>query len=215
MLKACASKKVGVTLMKTNPVNVYKRWNEGWEEREASGREIPDRVKDLQKEYQAYLVKSDGFRKKYGLKSDEQVRDAAIKFCLSHPGVHSVCPTINDFDMLETFVKLSGQKLEEKDTSILGAYGASLGRYYCRHGCGTCEGSCPKGVPVNTILRYNHYFEAQGFEKYALAKYADLPGSRSNAAACTDCPGTCESACPHGVPVQSLLVSAHQNLTLV
>ena len=212
ILKACASKKVGVTLMKTNPVNVYQRWKESWDKHAASGREIPDRVKQADEKYQEYLKRTEDFKKKYGLKSDEQVRDAAIKFVLSHPGVHSACPSMNDFDTLETFVKLSGQQLKTADAFILEDYGKTLGRYYCRHACGACETLCPQGVPVNTILRYNHYFEAQGMEKFAMSKYAGLP--RSKADLCRDCSGECEAACPHSVPVSSKLVAAHENLTL-
>ena len=213
ILEACATKQMGVTLMKTNPVNVYKRWKEGLDRAIESGREIPERVTKMGEEYRDFVAKAEAFKTKYGLKTEEQVRDAAIKFVLSHPGVHSVCPSINDFDTLETFVKLSGQTLRTADASLLGDYQKSLGRFYCRHACNACEGSCSKGVPVNTILRYNHYFEAQHMEKYAMVKYAELP--RSNAKACLDCNGACEAACPHGVPVQTLLFSAHQNLSLV
>jgi predicted aldo/keto reductase-like oxidoreductase len=61
-------------------------------------------------------------------------------------------------------------------------------------------------------MRYNHYFEAQGCEKYAMEKYAQLPVKKAET--CQTCTGECEAACPYHVPIQALLVMAHQRLTL-
>jgi predicted aldo/keto reductase-like oxidoreductase len=74
------------------------------------------------------------------------------------------------------------------------------------------ERSCPHGVPVNTIMRYQHYFDAQGREKEAIAKYAKLPTRRTDL--CRDCTGWCEGACPYGVPIKGLLCISHEILTL-
>jgi predicted aldo/keto reductase-like oxidoreductase len=211
IIAAFRKKNMGVTLMKTNPVKVYKRWKTTMDNREAKGRDIPDRVRKLGEDYAAWLEKADEFKKKYGLQSDEQVREAAIKFVITNPDVHTVCASINSFEQLDAFVKLSGQDLKTTDTSMLLDYGTTLGAFYCRHACGTCESACPKGVPVNTILRYNHYFEAQGMEKHAMQCYAGL---ERKADVCGDCDGDCESACPYQVKTRSLMVAAHQNLTL-
>ena len=48
-----------------------------------------------------------------------------------------------------------------KDKCLLVEYNSQLGQYYCHHACGEGESSCPHHVPVNTIMRYNHYFEVQ------------------------------------------------------
>jgi hypothetical protein len=212
IIAAFRKKNMGVTLMKTNPVKVYKRWKTALEERKARGRIIPDHIKKLGDDYAVWLEKAGEFKKKYGLKSDEQVREAAIKFVITNPDVHTVCASINSFEELDSFVKLSGRDLKSADSSMLWDYDKNLGAFYCRHACGTCETVCSKRIPVNTILRYNHYFEAQGHEKHAMQCYAALD---RNAGLCIDCGGDCESACPYGVKTQSLLVAAHQNLTLV
>jgi predicted aldo/keto reductase-like oxidoreductase len=212
ILKACKSNNIGVTLMKTNPVNVYHRKKASIDRALQNGRNISESLQKLMDEYRNWITQTESFKKKYGLKSEDQVRDAAIKFVLSHPDIHSVCPTIHNFDELETFLALSGKKLESTDTSMLLDYESGLSRYYCRHACGICESACPQGVPVNTIMRYNHYFEVQGMEKYAMLKYDRL--TRTKAKQCSDCSGLCESACPHGVPIQALLMHAHENLAL-
>jgi predicted aldo/keto reductase-like oxidoreductase len=61
-------------------------------------------------------------------------------------------------------------------------------------------------------MRYNHYFNAQGREKYAMEQYAELGITKADL--CQNCEGHCERACPYNVPIQSLLMLAHHNLTL-
>ena len=166
----------------------------------------------MMEDYKNWITKAEEFKKKYGLKSENEVRDAATKFVLSNSDVHAVCPTMNTFDELETFVKLSGQKLQEADHSMLQDYESKLGQFYCRHACGICESSCPKNVPINTIMRYNHYFTAQRREKQAMGKYIKLAKVAEH---CLDCSGQCVEACPYKVPIQGLLTLAHENLSLV
>ena len=212
VIEMCRSKNMGVTLMKTDPVNVNVRVAETNEQRRQSGREISERAQQLADDYDAFAAGAAAFRQQYGLQSTEEVRQAATKFVLNNSGVHSVCPTINTFDALESFVSLSGQQLSEADGSMLDSYGTHLGRFYCRHACKVCEPSCPNKVPVNTILRYNHYFEAHGREKHAMEKYACLATSKADA--CENCAAECEAACPHGVPTKTMLARAHRNLVL-
>ena len=204
---------MGVTLMKVNPVSGYMSMKARMDRRRETGREIPESYLKAFNDFKTMVDKAESFKEKYGLKSNEDVRDAAIKFVLSHPGVHSACPTMNTFDDLETFVSMSGQILKTTDNSMLNDYRATLGHLYCRHACGICESACPHHIPVNTIMRYNHYFMAQGREKHAMIKYAQL--MRARADRCHDCSGPCAKACPYNVPIQGLLTLAHENLTLV
>ena len=61
-------------------------------------------------------------------------------------------------------------------------------------------------------MRYNHYFDAHGSEKYAMEKYALMEGAKADH--CHNCQGFCEQNCPYGIPVQGLLTLAHQQLIL-
>jgi predicted aldo/keto reductase-like oxidoreductase len=150
--------------------------------------------------------------KKQNLTNTAEIRSAAYRFVLANPNVNTVCCTIGNYDDLESYVSLSGTKLNPTEASRLDAYGETLGQLYCRHACGQCESKCPHGVPVNTIMRYQHYFCSQGREKYAMAKYSGLTTNKADK--CSGCGGHCQAACPYGVPVQGLLVLAHQTLTL-
>jgi predicted aldo/keto reductase-like oxidoreductase len=212
IIQMCKAREMGVTLMKTDPINLYASIRASIDRTEQRGRQVPESQQRLARDYESYISRADAFKEKYGIRSEADARAAATRFVLNNPDVHSVCPTINTIDALEAFVSLSGERLSGEDGAMLDGYDSMLGQYYCRHACGICEPQCPDQVPVNTIMRYSHYFEAHGRERKAMQKYADLDAA--NASRCLDCPGHCESACPHEVPVRSLLANAHRNLTL-
>lgn len=213
VLKACQEKNIGATLMKTNPVANYLEVKEEIERLKEEGKEVPEFYLKLLPRLKKRADLAEPFRKKYNLTNYDEVRNAAIKFVLSNPYVHSACCTIKNYNDLEAFVALSGQRLESAERKKLSAYRAVYGDLYCRHACGICESSCPHGVPVNTIMRYQHYFKAQGREKTAMVKYAALQGNKADN--CSDCNGYCEQACPYKVPIQALLTMAHQTLTVI
>ncbi len=213
ILEVCGKKKIGTTLMKTNPIRSYSNMQE-WLKRSrySKGTELSKEEKENVERMERKVEKAQEFIQKYNLKSDKDIRDAAIRFCLSNPNVHTVCVTALNFEEMRGFLKLSGSRLEPQDKTLLAAYKEECGSLYCRHACGLCEPKCPYGIPVNTIMRYDHYFVAQRREKHAMAKYAALKSKKADR--CQDCEGHCESACPYGVPVRGLLVTAHRTLTL-
>ena len=116
ILKVLQDKKMGATLMKTNPVRVYLRREEYVNRAKEAGREIPEIVWKLLEENKRFVEKAEDFKKKYGLTSYKEIDEAAIKFVLSHPYVHSACLTIDTFEELESFAALSGKKLEPVET---------------------------------------------------------------------------------------------------
>jgi predicted aldo/keto reductase-like oxidoreductase len=211
ILKACQEKNMGTTLMKTDPVRSYNDIENMYARMREKGR-VTEAAEKIISEFRIRADKASEYAKKYGLSGEKEVRSAAIKFCLSNSAVHSVCPTINTYEDLEFYVSLSGGRLEPVEKGMLADYKSFSGTLYCRHACGECEPHCPHDVPVNTIMRYQHYFMSQGREKSAMEKYAAL--QRTNAAVCTGCKGNCEAACPFGVKVQGLLMAAHQTLSL-
>jgi len=112
ILKVLHDKKMGATLMKTNPVRVYLRREENVNRAKEAGREIPEIVWKILEENKRFVDKAEEFKRKYGLTSYKEIDEAAIKFVLSHPYVHSACLTIDTFEELELFVALSGKRLE-------------------------------------------------------------------------------------------------------
>lgn len=213
ILKVYAKKNIGSTLMKVNPVLEHLELDEYVAQQDKEGKEVHERTRQRLAMYKKRAEKAGGFNEKYGLKTYPQMRDGAIKFVLGHPGVHTVTFSIKNFEQLEHYVALSGGKLETADKQALNLYEKNFGQFYCRHACGQCEPHCPHGVPVNTIMRYNHYFRAQGREKAAMEQYAVLEGNKPEV--CRTCAGNCESACPYNVPIQAQLLHAHNTLSLV
>ena len=212
ILSAAAQKGVGTTLMKTNPVLNYMEIKEEIDAAAEAGTEPPARAVNLLERLKDRAERAQPFRDRYGLDTLEKMKRAAIKFVLDNRDVNTACPTIKNFSDLELYVGLSGQTFDLEDKKALALYEGFYGDLYCRHACGLCEASCPHNVPVNSIMRYHHYFRAQGREKTAMVKYAAL--ERSNAARCAGCSAPCEGACPHSLPVRDLLSLAHRTLVL-
>jgi len=212
ILQAYKRHHVGATIMKTNPVLNYLEMKEEFDQAQTEGREPSGYIVRILPRLKVRAEASEAFKQRYNLVGFDEVRNAAIKFVLDNPNVSCACPTIKNFKDLEVYAALSGQRFDLSAKKMLSDYEKVCGEFYCRHACGICESACPHGVPVNTIMRYNHYFRAQGREKSAMMKYAVLASAKADL--CTDCAGTCEEICPYGVPIQALLVLAHTTLTL-
>ncbi len=216
ILAACKAKNMGTTLMKMDPafyIQEDKNILASIEERyKLRGQEPPEAFIKVAGFARERAEKTEVFLKSHNLSGLEQARDAAIRFCLDNPDVHCVCPSINTFGQLDAFLAISGGTMSPGDASVLAGCADVAGSSTCRFACGACEAACPRGVPVNSIMRYNYYFKGKGREKAALADYAAL-GGRS-AGSCAECAGPCERACPYGVPIQGKLIVAHETLTL-
>ncbi len=212
VLEAAAKKNVAATIMKSNPLGRYYSTRERIEQLKAEGKEIDERLRKSMEQMEETARQAESFIKGRGLTTPAEIKAAALKFVLADPRAHTLTLAFNTFDDVQNYVSLSGSGLAAADKGLLAAYEKECGSLYCRHACGLCEPSCPHGVPVNTIMRYNHYFEAQGSERYAMEKYAALDAAHADL--CRNCPGFCEKACPHGVPVRPLLVMAHRQLCL-
>jgi predicted aldo/keto reductase-like oxidoreductase len=212
VLRVFKEKNIAATIMKANPVGTYTWIAEQVEKAKNSGEKMPDYLPALLERVKKVADQADSFRKTQNLANDAELLVAAHRFVLAHPDVHTVCCMIANYSDLDTFTSLSGTKLSESEENKLGAYAGTYGQFYCRHACGECESSCPRGVPVNTIMRFRHYFSAQGREKHAMSEYAGLGAVRADL--CSGCAGPCQQACPYGVPIQAMLALAHDTLTL-
>lgn len=212
ILAEAAKKNVGTVVMKSNPIGHYYDFKSKVESiKEKSGEEYEyySRMLELANEKAALTKK---FIEKHKLSNPDEIRDTAIKYVISNKNVSTVILGFQTYEDVERFVGLSGSELDRQDQGMLDDYREYFGVLYCRHACGRCESSCPHGVPVNTIMRYHHYFDAQGREKEAISKYAKLPTHRADL--CRGCTGWCERACPYGVPIKGLLCISHEALTL-
>ncbi len=212
VLEAAAKKGLGVTIMKSNPLGRYYDTMSRVEQMKKDGQPIDERLQKSMEQMAETAKQAESFIRKNGLKTPAEVKAAALKFVLADPRVHTLNLAFNTFGDVQSFLALSGAGLNGTEQGLLASYERDCGSLYCRHACGLCEADCPSGVPVNTIMRFNHYFEVQGSERFAMAEYAALETARADA--CRTCQGYCEKACPYGVPVRTLLCLAHSQLTL-
>jgi len=212
VLETCRKKNIGTVLMKTKPVTTYYSLKSRIEKLKKEGKEVHKLyVKGLER-YEEKVRQAKKFLEKYNLSNPDEIIRASVRFVLNNPHVGTVCCSMRNFDDLEKFVSLSGTRLTTGDQSKLLAYQKNCGELYCRHACGLCEPKCPHQIPINTIMRYDHYFTSQSREKEAMGYYATIPGNRADL--CQKCAGFCEQACPYQVPIQGMLTQAHEHLTL-
>ena len=212
VLEAAAKKNVAVTIMKSNPLGRYFDTKNRIEQMKKDGQPIDERMQKSMEQMEATAKQAEAFIQKNGLKTPAEIKAAALKFVLADPRVHTLTLAFNTFEDIQNSLALSGSGMNREEKGLLASFERDCGSLYCRHACGVCELRCPKGVPVNTIMRYQHYFAAQGREREAMNLYSRIPGARAEA--CRDCSGFCETACPYKVPVQGMLLLAHNLLTL-
>lgn len=213
ILEQCMKKNVGAILMKTDPFGgAYNIVTNMVSNYQKENKEIPPNIQDVYSKIMKSQEQAMPFLMQHGLSDVNARKEAAVSFVLNHPAVSTVLISFSNFTEVADYINLSGTRLNEKSISAIASLKDTFSPLYCRHACGLCESSCPNGVPVNTIMRYNHYFMAQSREKYAISQYLQL--GRSNAGKCAGCIGNCEAACPYGVPIHALLEDAHRNLSL-
>jgi predicted aldo/keto reductase-like oxidoreductase len=212
VLEAAAKKNLATTIMKSNPLGRYYDTKNRIEQMKKDGQPIDERMQKSMEQMEETAKQAEAFIQKNGLKTPAEIKAAALKFVLADSRVHTLNLAFNTFEDVQNSLALSGSGLNREEKGLLASFERECGSLYCRHACGVCESQCPSGVPVNTIMRYNHYFEAQGSEKFAMEKYAALETAKADA--CRTCFGFCEKACPHGVPVRTLLSLAHSQLSM-
>ncbi len=210
VLKACGENNIGTMIMKSVPITIFELFSEEKAKKEKEGGELSDRYKIGYDKYKSMSAQADSFFARYGISGIEKMKDGAIQFILSNSNVNTICGLFQNFTDIKKYIRLSGTRLEPQTSEMLGFFRSNYSSLQCRIGCNICEASCPHHLPVNTILRYNYYFQAKKQEKMAIQFYNELQGSKADI--CINCEGFCEKACPHGVLAQPLLAAAHRNL---
>ena len=164
----------------------------------------------------AMKVMAGGFRKAPYYPGDDATRKilstegamvSALKYVLKNPNVDVAIPSIIDMDQLDENIKAMGVPYTPADDRILSAYLDMIRPAYCRM-CGSCEGQCPKGMPVADVLRYLTY--AEGYGQFPLGRqhFNELPED-VRSIRCGDC-AECSVNCPNGVRVSDRLIRAQE-----
>jgi hypothetical protein len=102
---------------------------------------------------------------------------------------------------------MAQQQFTDGDAQILTARLEEISPYFCRS-CGACKGQCPKGLPVNDLVRFVMY--ADGYGQFPLGRenYMRL-SEQHQQVRCGDC-AECPVRCPHGVRVVESAMRAQE-----
>jgi hypothetical protein len=130
---------------------------------------------------------------------------AALKWALQDRNVTMAIPGMKDLAQLREDIAVMGMPFQYADERILRRYHAAVAGFYCDL-CGTCEGTCPKGVEISTVNRSLMYAEGYRDRGLALSTYAEIPASAS-ANACLDCP-VCTARCAKGLNIAAKMERA-------
>ncbi len=130
---------------------------------------------------------------------------AALKFALQNPSITTAIPGMKDLSQFRENVAVMGMTFKAADARILQRYHAAVAGFYCDL-CGTCEGTCSRGVDISTVNRSLMY--AEGYQDRELGRktYQELPRSLS-ADACLDCP-VCTARCVKGLNIAAKMEQA-------
>jgi predicted aldo/keto reductase-like oxidoreductase len=137
----------------------------------------------------------------------EGATSAALKWTLKNPNVDTVIPGITDVDQLEQDLRAMSSPLTAADAELLAGRLEYLRPLYCRM-CGSCEGKCPKGLPVADMLRFLMYAESYGQFPLEREHFQSLPAEVTQVR-CSECP-SCSVQCPNGVEIARRLMRAQE-----
>ncbi|MBD3289543.1 hypothetical protein GF337_12130 [candidate division KSB1 bacterium] len=134
---------------------------------------------------------------------------AALKWVLQNPNVHTTIPSMVTFDQLEENIQVMGKKMGWNDRKILNKYAGGINDRYCRS-CGACKDVCPHGVDIPEVNRC--YMYADGYNDLDLARinYRELAVSE-NAAPCENCE-VCVARCKYGIALKDRMPRMNQLL---
>ena len=134
---------------------------------------------------------------------------AAIKWALKNESLDTAIVCMTDFDQLDENLRAMAEPYTQKDELLLTSQLATISSTYCRM-CGSCGGTCERGVPVPDVLRFLTY--AEGYGQFALARerFLEMPQPARDVR-CRDCT-SCSFKCAYGVAVQDTLAHAQEML---
>ncbi len=135
---------------------------------------------------------------------------AAIKTVWQDDRMQVVVSEMTTRSDLRENIAASREELTPKEARLLEEHRIKTANMYC-HGCGHLCETAAHGVPVATVLRYLRYYEAYGKRGEARALFQSLPQISREMLTQVDM-SKVDEACPHGLPVASLLRQANQRL---
>ncbi|NVM00850.1 MAG: aldo/keto reductase [Candidatus Helarchaeota archaeon] len=203
-IKRAAEKGTAVVAMKTR-MGAYLERIPGWD-KQPLGEDFESLSLSKKRSRMVNFVHS-------GRKFTVDFNRSTYKWVLSNPYVSTLITSFRTFDDVNNFLPASGEKFGYRDKKILDNYTTLVWNKYCRIGCDICHSYCPKGVPINDILRSQMYYENYGDKRAAVSEYSDLPKDKLGDN-CFNCDAPCQKSCPYGIEIKERLLQSHKMLSL-
>jgi predicted aldo/keto reductase-like oxidoreductase len=124
---------------------------------------------------------------------------AMLKWVLQHPEIATAIPGYTTFDQLnESFAVASNLEYNDEEKAWLADKNVKLALDFCKQ-CGTCMGTCPKGVDIPTLMRTHMY--AANYTNFDQARRTleEIP-EHAGLQICADCAG-CSARCANRVRI--------------
>jgi predicted aldo/keto reductase-like oxidoreductase len=202
-IKIASEKGIAVVAMKTR-MGAYLERLPGWD-KQPLGEDF-EKLSVDEKRVRTHEFVRDGKR------FTPDFNRSTFKWVLSNPHISTLIVSFRTFYDVDTFLPASGEKFSYYDKEILDTYTAFVWNKYCRIGCDLCHSNCPKGVPINDIMRFQTYYENYGDKKMAVYEYANLPKDKLGDN-CADCDASCQKFCPYSIRIKERLIQSHRILS--
>ena len=132
---------------------------------------------------------------------------SALKWVLKNSSISTTVPSMTDMDQLDQNLKVMTQNFSADDEKTLAAHLEQIKPWFCRM-CGSCNGVCPKGLPVSDMVRYTMYADRYGQFALGRERFLELP-QELREVRCGDC-DSCAVRCPNGVRVSERPIRAQE-----
>lgn len=137
---------------------------------------------------------------KLGKDAEKMHFQAALKWALKNPHVHTLIPGITNFNELDENMAIMNDLSLTKEENEFLSYASNIQGIYC-NGCQECTRACKKGLPIPDMMRA--YMYAYGYGETIKAKQ-ELVSLGINKNPCTDC-DECTVKCIKGFNVPEKL----------
>lgn len=128
---------------------------------------------------------------------DISPHQAALKWVLQNPNVHTAVPGMADLAQVEENTEvMRSLALTRVDRQILERYGKAIESSYCRR-CGACLATCPQGVNLVAVGRCLMYADGYGDLQLARMTHAEIAPAASTSV-CRGCEA-CTAKCIYGL----------------
>jgi len=131
----------------------------------------------------------------------------ALKWALRTPWIHTTAVNMRDREALDENMRAMTEPLRPEEERLLGVQLGRVGPLVCRM-CGSCDGVCPRGLPVADMVRYVMYADGYGDRPMGQCHFDALP-ERLRAVRCAGCTD-CAVRCPNGVRVRERVIRAYE-----